>query len=179
MSRIGKLPVEVPSGVKVTVSDSTITAEGPKGKLVQDYRPEVQIAVDGSQVIVTRKNDSKPARSYHGLYRQLIQNMVVGVSAGYTRKLLVNGVGYRAEVKGKILHLNLGYSTQIEYLVPQGIEIVCENPTTIAVSGISKEQVGQVSAEIRSLRKPEPYKGKGIKYENEVIRRKVGKSGAK
>ncbi len=179
MSRIGKLPVEVPSGVKVTVSDMTITAEGPKGKLVQDYRPEVQIAVEGSQVLVTRKGDSKPERSYHGLYRQLIQNMVIGVSAGYTKKLVVNGVGYRAELKGKILTLNLGYSTQIEYMIPEGIEIVCETPTLVAVSGISKEQVGQVSAEIRSLRKPEPYKGKGIRYADEQIRRKVGKSGAK
>ncbi len=179
MSRIGKLPVEVPGGVKVSVTDTTITAEGPKGKLVQDYRPEVQIAVEGNQVVVTRKNDSKPSRSFHGLYRQLIQNMVIGVSAGYTKKLLVNGVGYRAEVKGNILALNLGYSTQIEYLIPEGIEIACENPTTIAVSGISKERVGQVSAEIRSLRKPEPYKGKGIRYADEQIRRKVGKSGAK
>lgn len=179
MSRIGKLPVEVPGGVNVSVTDTTITAEGPKGRLVQDYRNEVQIVVDGNQVVVTRKNDSKPARSYHGLYRQLVQNMVTGVSAGYTKKLVVNGVGYRAEVNGSVLTLNLGYSTQIEYLIPEGIDIVCETPTLIAVSGISKERVGQVSAEIRSLRKPEPYKGKGIRYADEQIRRKVGKSGAK
>ncbi|MDC7244862.1 MAG: 50S ribosomal protein L6 [Sphaerochaetaceae bacterium] len=179
MSRIGKLPIEVPKGVKVTVADSVITAEGPKGKLVQDYRPEVTIAVADNTVTVTRKDDSKPARAFHGLYRQLVQNMVIGVSSGFTKKLIINGVGYRAEVKGKILYLNLGFSTQIEFMIPSDVEITCENPSTVVVSGTSKQRVGQVSSEIRSLRTPEPYKGKGIRYSDEVIRRKVGKSGGK
>ncbi|MGD8114925.1 MAG: 50S ribosomal protein L6, partial [Sphaerochaetaceae bacterium] len=159
--------------------DSVITAEGPKGKLVQDYRPEVTIAVADNTVTVTRKDDSKPARAFHGLYRQLVQNMVIGVSSGFTKKLIINGVGYRAEVKGKILYLNLGFSTQIEFMIPSDVEITCENPSTVVVSGTSKQRVGQVSSEIRSLRTPEPYKGKGIRYSDEVIRRKVGKSGGK
>ena len=179
MSRIGKLPIELPKGVKLTVTDSLVTAEGPKGKLVQDYRPEVNIAVSGSTVTVTRKDDSIPARSFHGLYRQLIQNMIIGVSTGFSKKLQINGVGYRAEVKGNILYLNLGYSTQIEYMIPEDLTIACDNPSTVVVSGTSKQRVGQVSSEIRSLRVPEPYKGKGIKYDYEVIRRKVGKSGGK
>ncbi len=179
MSRIGKLPIEVPKGVKLTVSDSLVTVEGPKGKLVQDYRPEVTIAVSENTVTVTRKDDSIPAKSFHGLYRQLVQNMIIGVSTGFSKKLLINGVGYRAEVKGDILYLNLGFSTQIEYMIPSDLTIACENPSTVIVSGTSKQRVGQVSSEIRSLRVPEPYKGKGIKYDTEVIRRKVGKSGGK
>jgi large subunit ribosomal protein L6 len=179
MSRIGKLPIEVPKGVKVTVADSSVTVEGAKGKLVQDYRPEVTIAVSDNLVTVTRKDDSKPSRAFHGLYRQLIQNMVIGVSTGFTKKLLINGVGYRAEIKGKILYLNLGFSTQIEFMIPSDVEITCENPSTVVVSGNSKQRVGQVSSEIRSLRTPEPYKGKGIRYSDEVVRRKVGKSGGK
>ena len=179
MSRIGKLPIEVPKGVKLTVTDSLVTVEGPKGKLVQDYRPEVTIAVSENTVTVTRKDDSIPAKSFHGLYRQLVQNMIIGVSTGFSKKLLINGVGYRAEVKGDILYLNLGFSTQIEYMIPSDLTIACENPSTVIVSGTSKQRVGQVSSEIRSLRVPEPYKGKGIKYDTEVIRRKVGKSGGK
>lgn len=179
MSRIGKLPIALPKGVAVKAVDGMISVEGPKGKLVQNYRPEVEIEVSGDQVVVTRKDDSKGSRGFHGLYRQLISNMVVGVSSGYTRKLIISGVGYRAEVKGSILALNLGYSTQIEFMIPSDVQITCENPTTVVVSGIDKQRVGQVSSEIRSLRTPEPYKGKGVKYENEVIRRKVGKSGGK
>jgi large subunit ribosomal protein L6 len=179
MSRIGKLPIAVPKGVTVKAVDGAISVEGPKGKLVQHYRPEVEIAVSADQVVVTRKDESKEARSFHGLYRQLVRNMVTGVSTGYSKKLLVNGVGFRAEVKGNILALNLGYSTQIEFMIPDDVQIVCENPSTIVVSGIDKQRVGQVSSEIRSLRTPEPYKGKGIRYDNEVIRRKVGKSGGK
>lgn len=179
MSRVGKLPVVLPQGVKVSVSSNTFTVEGPKGKLTQDYIPEVDIKIEGQQALVTRKNDSKQARSFHGLYRNLLNNMVVGVSQGYNKALQINGVGYRAELKGKSLLLNLGYSTQMEYMVPQGITIQVENQTRIVVSGIDKAQVGQVSSEIRSIRPPEPYKGKGIKYETETIRRKVGKSGIK
>jgi large subunit ribosomal protein L6 len=179
MSRVGKLPVALPQGVKISVSADSFTVEGPKGKLVQSYIPQVEIKVDGKEAVVTRKNDSKEARSLHGLYRNLLNNMVIGVSQGYTKGLVISGVGYRAELKGKSLLLNLGYSTQMEYLVPQGITIAVENQTKISVSGIDKAQVGQVAAEIRSIRPPEPYKGKGIKYDTEVIRRKVGKSGIK
>lgn len=169
----------LPQGVKVSVTAESFTVEGPKGKLVQSYIPQVEIAVGAKEAVVTRKNDTKEARSLHGLYRNLLNNMVIGVSAGYARGLVINGVGYRAELKGKSLLLNLGYSTQMEYLVPQGITITVENQTKITVSGIDKAQVGQVAAEIRSIRPPEPYKGKGIKYDTEVIRRKVGKSGIK
>ena len=179
MSRIGKLPIALPKGVSVKAVDGMISVEGPKGKLVQNYRPEVEISVSADQVVVTRKEDSKEARGYHGLYRQLVHNMIVGVSTGYTRKLLISGVGFRAEVKGEILSLNLGYSTQIEFMIPSDVQIACENPTTVVVTGIDKQRVGQVSSEIRSLRTPEPYKGKGVKYDNEVVRRKVGKSGGK
>lgn len=179
MSRIGKLPIALPKGVTIKAVDSVITVEGPKGKLVQDYRPEVEITVSGDEVVVLRKDDSIKARSYHGLYRQLVSNMVIGVSEGFSKKLLINGVGYRAEVKGDILHLNLGLATPVEFMIPSDVQIVCENPTTVVVSGSDKQRVGQISAEIRSLRKPEPYKGKGIKYDTEHIRRKVGKSGSK
>lgn len=179
MSRIGKLPITIPAGVKVAADAKVITVEGPKGKLVQEYQPSVTIAVENDQVVVERKDDSKSSRSYHGLYRQLIQNMVIGVSAGFSRALLINGVGYRAEVKGNILYLNLGFSNQIEYVINEDITIACEGQNKVIVSGIDKQKVGQACAEIRSLRPPEPYKGKGVKYEDEVIRRKIGKSGVK
>ena len=179
MSRIGKLPVAIPAGVKVSVTDSLITVEGPKGTLTQATRPEVTVEVKDNEVFVTRHDDEMASRSCHGLYRQLIHNMVEGVSKGFSKTLLVNGVGYRAEIKGKVLTLALGYSTIIEYMIPEGITITSDAPGKITVSGIDKAQVGQVSAEIRSLRGPEPYKGKGIKYETENIRRKVGKSGGK
>lgn len=163
----------------MTVANKAVTVEGPKGKLVQEYMPNVTIAVEGEQVIVTRKDDSKSSRSYHGLYRQLVQNMITGVSAGFSRALLVNGVGYRAELKGNVLLLNLGFSNQIEYVINDDITITCEGQNKIIVTGIDKQRVGQTCAEIRSLRPPEPYKGKGIKYEDEVVRRKIGKSGVK
>ncbi len=179
MSRIGKLPVEIPAGVTVTAVSGLITVKGPKGTLSLQTRDEVSVEVRNNEVYVTRKDDEKASRSYHGLYRQLIHNMVVGVSKGYSKVLMINGVGYRAEVKANILYLNLGYSTPIEYMIPQGIAITADGPSKITISGIDKEKVGQVAAEIRSLRGPEPYKGKGIKYETENIRRKVGKSGGK
>ncbi len=179
MSRIGKLPIEIPQGVKVSVTEDLITVEGPKGKLTQDYKPEVSIKVNDKEVIVDRINDSKSARSYHGLYRQLVQNMVTGVSKGFTRSLLVNGVGYRAEVKGNVLLLNLGFSNPIEYMINKDVTITCEGQNKITVTGIDKQKVGQACSEIRSLRPPEPYKGKGVKYEDENIRRKIGKSGIK
>ena len=179
MSRIGKLPVEIPQGVKINVSADLITVEGPKGKLTQDYKPEVTIKVGEKEIVVDRLNDSKSARSFHGLYRQLLRNMIIGVSQGFTNSLIINGVGYRAEVNKDILLLNLGYSTQIEYVIGKDVTITCEGQNKIIVSGIDKQKVGQTCAEIRSLRPPEPYKGKGIRYENESIRRKIGKSGIK
>ncbi|MCP5514055.1 MAG: 50S ribosomal protein L6 [Spirochaetales bacterium] len=179
MSRIGKMPVTVPQGVKVTIDNYVVTVEGKKGKLSRTYRPEVNIVQDGSTIIVDKNENTKLARSYHGLYRTLINNMVTGVTEGFSKTLIVSGVGYRAEIAGKSLLLNLGYSSQFEYPIPEGLSITCEGPTKIIVSGIDKEKVGQTCAEIRSLRKPEPYKGKGIKYDNETVRRKVGKSGSK
>ena len=178
MSRIGKLPVAIPAGVKVSVTDSLITVEGPKGTLTQATRPEVTVEVKDSEVFVTRHDDEMASRSCHGLYRQLIHNMIVGVSQGYTKVLVINGVGYRAELKDNVLTLALGYSTIIDYIIPEGISAKVDG-TKVAITGIDKAKVGQVCAEIRSLRGPEPYKGKGIKYETENIRRKVGKSGGK
>lgn len=179
MSRIGKLPIQVPSAVKVTVSEGEISVQGPKGTLTQSYQPEVTIRQEGDEFYVDRNNDSKRARAMHGLYRQLLFNMIKGVSDGFQRDLVITGVGYRAEVQGKVLLLNLGYSNPIEYAIPDGVTIACEAPTKVSIAGVSKQQVGQCAAEIRSLRPPEPYKGKGVKYANETVRRKVGKSGVK
>ena len=179
MSRVGKLPINIPAGVKVEVKDNVVKVEGPKGAIEQEFMPQVSIDVDDGQVVVNRLEETKSARSYHGLYRQLVLNMVTGVSQGFQRVLLINGVGYRAEVKENILHLNLGFSNPVEYVIPEGITITVEGQNKLFISGINKQQVGQVSAEIRSLRPPEPYKGKGIKYEDERIVRKIGKSGVK
>ncbi len=179
MSRIGKLPVAIPQGVTVTVADGVVTVKGPKGTLSQAVRPQVNVEVKDSEVVLTRVNDEKEVRGYHGLYRQLVNNMIVGVSQGYSKALVINGVGFKAEAGKNFVTLSLGYSTQIDFMIPSDVSITVENPTKLVVSGISKERVGQVAAEIRSLRGPEPYKGKGIKYETENIRRKVGKSGGK
>lgn len=179
MSRIGKLPIQLPQGVEISQADGIITVKGPKGTLTQKERPEVAIEIKDNEILVKRTDDTNASNAYHGLYRMLIHNMVEGVSKGFSKSLTINGVGYRADLKGNVLVLTLGYSTPIEYVIPKGIEITCDGPTKIKVSGISKQQVGQVSAEIRSLRRPEPYKGKGIKYDTEVIRRKVGKTGGK
>ncbi len=179
MSRIGKLPIAVPKGVTVAVDKSAVSVKGPKGELSQDIAPGIKVSVTDDVITVERKNDSKQARSYHGLYRKLISNMVIGVSQGFTRALQINGVGFRAEVKGKTLLLNLGYSNPIEYVINDDLTITTDGPNKVVVSGIDKQKVGQACAEIRSLRPPEPYKGKGVKYEEERIRRKVGKSGAK
>ncbi|WP_320130026.1 50S ribosomal protein L6 [uncultured Sphaerochaeta sp.] len=178
MSRIGKLPIAVPTGVKVSVADGIVNVEGPKGKLNCAYRPEVIIELKDNVVEVTNRDESKASNSFHGLYRQLVSNMVIGVSKGYSKTLLINGVGYRAELKGNLLTFNLGYSVLVEFVLPKGITATCENPNKVTISGIDKQLVGQTCAEIRSLRGPEPYKGKGIKYENEIIRRKAGKSAA-
>lgn len=179
MSRIGLQPIPIPGGVKVTVKDDMLHVKGAKGELEQKFSSYVTVEVKDNQIVVNRKNDTKQAKSMHGLYRSLMNNMVIGVSEGYAKKLVINGVGYRAEAQGKSLLLNLGYSTQIEYVVPEGATVSVEGTNKITVSGIDKAIVGQVAAEIRSLRPPEPYKGKGIRYENENVRRKVGKSGIK
>lgn len=179
MSRIGKLPVSIPSGVKVNVGNGEIQVEGPKGKLSQKYhQTEVDINVSDGAVSVVRKNDELQARAYHGLYRSLVSNMVKGVSEGFSKTLVINGVGYRAEVQGRILQLVLGYSNDFSVFIPDGIDVKVDQ-LKIVITGASKEAVGQFAAEVRKLRGPEPYKGKGIRYENETIRRKVGKSGVK
>ncbi len=179
MSRIGKLPVAIPQGVTVTVADGVVTVKGAKGTLSQAVRPEITVEVKGNEVVLTRCNDEKEVKGYHGLYRQLIHNMIVGVSQGYSKTLLINGVGFKAEAGKGFVTLSLGYSTQIEFMIPQDVTITVDGGNKLVIAGISKERVGQIAAEIRSLRGPEPYKGKGIKYETENIRRKVGKSGGK
>ena len=179
MSRIGRLPVAIPAGVTVSVADgNVVTVKGPKGTLVRTFVPELTIEVKDNEVLVSRPNDLKREKSLHGLTRTLIHNMVEGVSNGFSKTLEVNGVGYRAVKQGKKLTLSLGYSHPVEMEDPEGIETKVYG-NKIIVSGVSKEKVGQYAAEIREKRKPEPYKGKGIKYETEVIRRKVGKTGKK
>ena len=179
MSRIGRLPVVIPQGVTVSKEGNTVIVKGPKGTLSREVRPQISVEIKDNEVILTRSSDDKEIRGYHGLYRQLIHNMVVGVSQGYTKTLVINGVGYKAEMGKGFVTLSLGYSTTIDYVIPEGINIAVEGPTKLVITGIDKERVGQTAAEIRSLRGPEPYKGKGIKYADEVIRRKVGKTGKK
>ena len=180
MSRIGRLPVVVPAGVTVEVKENNyVVVKGSKGTLERNLPVEMDIKVEDGHVVVTRPNDLKKMKALHGLTRTLIHNMVVGVSEGYEKVLEVNGVGYRASKQGKKLTLNLGYSHPVEMEDPEGIETVLDGQNIIIVKGISKEKVGQYAAEIREKRRPEPYKGKGIKYADEVIRRKVGKTGKK
>ncbi len=179
MSKIGKLPVAIPAGVTVTVNPTDVVVKGPKGELKQNYNENVKVEVKGSEVIVTPVSDTKVANSAHGLYRNLIHNMVTGVTTGFTKSLVITGVGYRAEVQGKMLVMNLGYSSDFIALIPEGLTVVADAQGKITVSGINKQLVGEFCAQIRKLRKPEPYKGKGIRYETEVIRRKVGKTGVK
>ena len=179
MSRIGRMPVAIPAGVTVEIAEGNkVTVKGPKGTLVRELPHEMEIKIEDGHVIVSRPNDLKRMKSLHGLTRTLIHNMTIGVSEGYTKTLEVNGVGYRAAKAGKKLTLNLGYSHPVEMEDPEGIETKVDG-NKIVVSGISKETVGQYAAEIRDKRRPEPYKGKGIKYADEVIRRKVGKTGKK
>ncbi|MDR0688684.1 MAG: 50S ribosomal protein L6 [Spirochaetaceae bacterium] len=179
MSRIGKIPVKVPQGVKVTFQDEVITVEGPKGKLTQRYHPVISFTPEGETILVSRANEEKQTKAYHGLYRNLLNNMVVGVSSGFSRALIITGVGYRAEVQGNLLSMNLGYSNDVYVGIPEGISVVSEPNGRLVVSGIDKQRVGEFASQIRKLREPEPYKGKGIRYEDEKIRRKVGKSGVK
>ncbi len=178
MSRIGKKPVAIPGGVTVEVNGNTVTVKGAKGELTYNYLPEVSVVVEDNQVVVTRKDDSIDARARHGLTRQLINNMVIGVSEGYEKKLEIIGVGYKAQAKGKSVTLNLGHSHPIDYVPPEGVEIEQDekNKQILIVKGINKENVGQAAADIRAFRPPEPYKGKGVKYVGEHIIRKAGKA---
>jgi large subunit ribosomal protein L6 len=180
MSRIGRMPIAIPAGVTVDIAENNqVTVKGPKGTLVRVLPAEMQIKVEGTEIAVTRPNDLKKMKSLHGLSRTLIANMVVGVTEGYQKTLEINGVGYRAAKAGKDLTLTLGYSHPVIMTDPEGIESTLEGQNKIIVKGIDKEKVGQYAAEIRAKRAPEPYKGKGIKYSDEVIRRKVGKTGKK
>ena len=179
MSKVGKLPVAIPAGVTVTVANGLISVKGPKGELKQSFHDEIDIKVEGTEVVLTTKNNAKQTNAYHGLYRSLINNMVKGVTDGFSKTLVVNGVGFRAEVKGKELVMNLGYSSDFIAIIPDGLTVTTTPDGKVTIAGIDKQLVGEFSSQIRKLRKPEPYKGKGIRYEDEVIRRKVGKTGVK
>ena len=180
MSRIGRLPIQIPAGVTVTIADdNTVTVKGPKGELSQKVNKDIKVEQVGNEVIVSRPSDSKPHRSMHGLYRSLINNMVVGVTKGFEKVLLIEGVGYRASVEGGKLNLAMGYSHPVLIDAPANITFETPAPTRIVIKGIDKQAVGAIAADIRAVRKPEPYHGKGIRYENEVIRRKEGKAGKK
>ncbi|HIS46721.1 MAG TPA: 50S ribosomal protein L6 [Candidatus Scybalocola faecigallinarum] len=180
MSRIGRMPIAIPAGVTVDIAENNkVTVKGPKGTLERVLPAEMDIKIEDGHVVVTRPNDLKKMKSLHGLTRTLINNMVVGVTEGYKKDLEINGVGYRAQKQGNKLILSLGYSHPVEMVDPEGVTTTLDGQTKITVSGIDKEKVGQYAAEIRDKRRPEPYKGKGIKYADEVIRRKVGKTGKK
>ena len=177
MSRIGRLPIAVPATVDVTIDGRTVTVKGPKGTLARELHPDMRVVQEDGSILVQRPTDAKMHRQLHGLTRTLVNNMVVGVTDGYRKGLEITGVGYRAALNGRKLQLNLGYSHQIEIDPPEGIAFEVENPTRLAVVGIDKELVGQIAAKVRATRKPEPYKGKGVRYAGEYIRRKAGKAG--
>jgi large subunit ribosomal protein L6 len=177
MSRIGRLPITVPSGVDVTIDGRNVTVKGPKGTLSRSLHPDITVSREDGTLVVTRPTEQKTHKQLHGLTRTLVNNMVVGVTDGYRKGLEITGVGYRATLNGKKLTLNLGYSHPIEIDPPEGISFEVENPTRLAVVGIDKELVGQIAAKVRATRKPEPYKGKGVRYAGEYIRRKAGKAG--
>lgn len=180
MSRIGRMPIAIPAGVTVDVAENNkVTVKGPKGTLERVFLPEMGIKVQDGEITVSRPNDTKKMKALHGLTRSLLNNMVIGVTQGYSKTLEINGVGYRAQKQGNKLILSLGYSHPVEMVDPEGVTTTLNDANTIVVSGIDKEKVGQYAAEIRDKRRPEPYKGKGIKYSDEVIRRKVGKTGKK
>ena len=180
MSRIGIRPVQIPQGVKVNITPTMVSVEGPKGKLSQEYLPEVEIVVEDGAILVKKLHETKQAGAYHGLYRSLLDNMVTGVSQGFKRALIVNGVGYRAEVQGNFLVMSLGYSNDFMVMIPQGLSVTIEaNGQKVLIAGADFALLGKFASEVRSLRRPEPYKGKGIRYEDEKIRRKVGKTGVK
>jgi len=177
MSRIGRLPITVPSGVDVTIDGRNVTVKGPKGSLSRSLHPDITVSREDATLVVTRPTEQKTHKQLHGLTRTLVNNMVVGVTDGYRKGLEITGVGYRAALSGRKLQLNLGYSHQVEIDPPEGISFELENPTRLAVVGIDKELVGQIAAKVRLTRKPEPYKGKGVRYAGEYIRRKAGKAG--
>jgi large subunit ribosomal protein L6 len=179
MSRIGKRPIPVPAGVTVAIDGSHVKVKGPKGELARTLPADIIVSQEGSDLQVKRPSDEERHKALHGLTRTLVANMVEGVTTGFKKTLEITGVGYKAEIKPYGALLSLGYSHQIEYKAPAGVTITAPNPTTVVIEGASKEHVGQVAAEIRSFRKPEPYKGKGVKYQGEVIRRKAGKAGGK
>lgn len=179
MSRIGKLPVHIPDGVEVKVEYNLVSAKGPMGSESVQIREEIEVKIDGKEIVLTRKNDDRKSRSLHGLSRTLVQNVVTGVKEGFTKKLEIQGVGYRAQMQGTAINLQLGYSHPIVIEPPQGIKIAVEANTKITVTGSNKQMVGDVAAQIRSKRPPEVYKGKGIRYEGEFVRRKAGKAGKK
>lgn len=178
MSRIGKKPVPVPDGVRIGLADDTITVEGPLGKLQWRYRPEISVAYDEKtrQITLSRPDDQRPTRALHGLTRALVQNMVVGVTQGYQKRLEIVGVGYLAAVQGKTLQLRVGFANELQVPIPEGLEVICPDQQHISIKGVDKQKVGQFAAEVRARRKPEPYKGKGIRYEGEQVRRKQGKA---
>lgn len=179
MSRIGLKPITIPAGVDVNIDANTVTVKGPNGTLSMDAHPNMAISVEGSEIIVSRPNDEKENRSLHGLTRTLVANMVTGVTEGFKKTLEVNGVGYRVQLQGNTLVMNLGFSHQVTMEAPEGIKIECPSANTIVISGADKQKVGQFAAKVREKRPPEPYKGKGIKYSDEHIRRKEGKAGKK
>ncbi|MFQ5848123.1 MAG: 50S ribosomal protein L6 [Candidatus Methylomirabilales bacterium] len=179
MSRVGRLPISIPSNVQVSVAKGSVEVQGPKGRLALEVHPAIRVGVEEGRILCERPTDQKTHRALHGLTRALIANMVRGVSEGFQKKLEMSGVGYRAQVQGQTLTLSLGYTNPVVYVLPPDIGATVENQTLITVSGIDKQRVGAVAAKIRSLRPPEPYKGKGVKYVDERIRRKAGKAGAK
>lgn len=180
MSRIGLKPIVIPAGVDVTISDeNTVTVKGPNGTLTQDVNKDITVTVNGSEITLQRPSDDKEHRSLHGLYRALIANMVTGVTEGFKKNLEVNGVGYRVQMQGENLVMNLGFSHQVIMTAPEGVKVECPNVNSIVISGADKQAVGQFAAKVREKRPPEPYKGKGIKYAEEHIRRKEGKAGKK
>ncbi len=177
MSRLGKKPVAIPSGVKIDVAnDRTITVEGKLGKLTYRHRPEVSIAVEDNEIVVTRGGEDRADRAFHGLTRALLANMVVGVSQGYEKKLEIQGVGYLGAISGDTLQLRVGFANEIQKKIPGDLQVTCPDQTHIVIKGLDKQRVGQFAAEVRAVRKPEPYKGKGIRYEGEQVRRKAGKA---
>lgn len=179
MSRIGRLPIQIPSGVQCRLEGGHFIVKGSKGEHREKVPPDIDVEIGDKEVLVRRPTEQKRHRALHGLARTLIANAVTGVSQGFTKKLEIKGVGYKAEVQGKNLVLSVGYSKPVEFPIPAGIEVKAESPTLIAVSGIDKQRVGQVAAEIRAVRGPEPYKGKGIRYQNETVRQKAGKTAGK
>jgi large subunit ribosomal protein L6 len=181
MSRIGKKPIAIPSGVKIDVKDRLITVEGALGKLTYDHRPEIKVEVNdsGNEVVCTRDGDERASRAYHGLTRSLVANMIEGVTKGYEKKLEIHGVGYLGAIAGDILQLRVGFANEVHKQIPGDLDVKCPDQTHIVIKGTSKQRVGQFAAEVRAVRKPEPYKGKGIRYEGEQIRRKAGKTAGK